>query len=129
MKETLLMYARHTKQTNASVLALLDGLSHDTREEDRKSYYASLSGLARHILEGRLGPGQWEEVKETIAIADQATIDLVQGISEADCLHPIELDWCDGEPPTVPFYSLAHQLFEHGTHHRTASSNWAIVES
>ncbi|MDP3176464.1 MAG: DinB family protein [Spirochaetaceae bacterium] len=33
-------------------------------------------------------------------------------------MHPIELDWYDGKPATVPLFFFAHQLFEHGTHHR-----------
>jgi uncharacterized damage-inducible protein DinB len=52
MKDILLMYARYTKRANASVLALLDGLTREACEEDRKSFCGSLSGLARHILEG-----------------------------------------------------------------------------
>lgn len=144
----LLMYARHTKQTDASVLALLDGLSHEAREEDRKSYYKSLSGLARHIIEstvyfhglfrasvgdgakalkpteglvvpeGRLSAAQWKELVAMFAVVDQATIDLIQAQGEAGSSQPIALDWYDGKPATVPFYFLANQLFEHGTHHR-----------
>jgi uncharacterized damage-inducible protein DinB len=123
----LLMYARHTKQTDASVLALLDGLSNEAREEDRKSYYKSLSGLARHILDSAiyfhglfrasLGDGI-KALKPVEGLVDQATIDLVQAQGEAGCAQPIALDWYDGKPATVPFYFLAHQLFEHGTHHR-----------
>ena len=49
MKETLLMYARYTKRANGSVFSLLDGLSEDALNEDRKSYYGSLASLAAHI--------------------------------------------------------------------------------
>jgi uncharacterized damage-inducible protein DinB len=52
MKESLLIQARHNKQTDASVLALLDGLSREACEDDRPCYYHSLSGLARHLLDG-----------------------------------------------------------------------------
>jgi uncharacterized damage-inducible protein DinB len=48
MKEILLMYAKYTQRANESVLALLDGLSPEERDADRKSYYKSLSGLASH---------------------------------------------------------------------------------
>jgi uncharacterized damage-inducible protein DinB len=48
MKETLLMYARYTKKANETVMTLLDGLSPEARNENRKSYYKSLSGLASH---------------------------------------------------------------------------------
>ena len=52
MKEVLLMYARYAQRANASAIALLDGLSVDARNEDRKSYYKSLSGLATHAFGG-----------------------------------------------------------------------------
>ncbi len=48
MKEILLMYAKYTKRANESALALLDGLSLEARDADRKSWYGSLSGLASH---------------------------------------------------------------------------------
>ncbi len=148
MKETLLMYARHTKQTNASAMALVDGLSHEARGEDRKSYYKSLAGLAIHIFdstlyfhglcrdsfpaaatalaattslaapEGELTEAQWKKLKADLALADQAFVDLVLTLGEAEISHPIKLDWYDGKPPAVPFYVIAHQLFEHDTHHR-----------
>jgi len=52
MKDLLLMYARYNQRANASVVALLDGLSVEARNEDRKSYYKSLSGLAVHAFGG-----------------------------------------------------------------------------
>jgi uncharacterized damage-inducible protein DinB len=48
VKEILLMYARYNQRANASVVALLDGLTAKARNETRKSYYGSLSGLASH---------------------------------------------------------------------------------
>jgi uncharacterized damage-inducible protein DinB len=50
MKDLLLMYAKYTKRANASVIALLDGLSEEARNENRKSYYKSLSGLTSHTF-------------------------------------------------------------------------------
>lgn len=50
MKDLLLMYAKYTQRANASVIALLDGLSEEARNENRKSYYKSLSGLAGHTF-------------------------------------------------------------------------------
>lgn len=52
MKEILLLYARYTQRANQSVIALLDGLSLAQRNEDRKSYYKSLSGLMSHAVGG-----------------------------------------------------------------------------
>ncbi len=50
MKDLLLMYAKYTQRADASVIALLDGLSEEARNESRKSYYKTLSGLAGHIF-------------------------------------------------------------------------------
>jgi Uncharacterized protein conserved in bacteria len=52
MKELMLMYARYTQRTNADVVALLDKLTVEQRNENRKSYYKSLSGLALHAFGG-----------------------------------------------------------------------------
>jgi uncharacterized damage-inducible protein DinB len=54
MKETLLMYARYTEKANAAVLALLAGLPAEALTADRKSYYKSLAGLARHLVGGTI---------------------------------------------------------------------------
>lgn len=50
MKDLLLMYAKYTKRADASVITLLDGLSEEARNENRKSYYKSLSGLTSHTF-------------------------------------------------------------------------------
>jgi uncharacterized damage-inducible protein DinB len=52
MDNILLMYARYTQRANAEVIALLDKLSVGELNEDRKSYYKSLSGLMSHTLGG-----------------------------------------------------------------------------
>lgn len=52
MKDMLLLYARYNQRANKSVIALLDGLSAAQRNEDRKSYYKSLSGLMCHAVGG-----------------------------------------------------------------------------
>jgi len=149
MKEVLLMYARYDQRANASVAALLDGLTVKARNENRGSYYKSLAGLAKHIsgsglyfqglfrasvpaaaklLKQAAGlriPGgasltaaQWVELKAIWAKADQAVVDLVQGLGEADLDSPVKLDWYGGEPDSVPLSFLLHQLYTHGTHHR-----------
>lgn len=50
MRRTLLMYARYSKRANESAFAFLDGVSTEALNEDRKSYYGSLAGLAAHIV-------------------------------------------------------------------------------
>jgi uncharacterized damage-inducible protein DinB len=52
MKELMLMYARDAKRADEAVLELLDRLSEEARNQDRKSYYKSLSGLMSHTLGG-----------------------------------------------------------------------------
>ena len=69
------------------------------------------------IPEGELNAEQWKQAKASIAAIDQATITLVEGLSEKQCTLPIALDWYDGKPASVPFHFIAHQLFVHGTHH------------
>jgi uncharacterized damage-inducible protein DinB len=149
MKKILLMYAKYAKRANESVLALLDDLSGEDRDKDRKSYYKSLSGLASHVVgsalyffglfrasspavvkalkgaegldipeQDSLSAAEWFELKRACAIIDQATIDLVEKLSEEELAHPTPIDWYDGKPETVPLCFLLHQAFVHETHHR-----------
>lgn len=149
MQEMLLMYARYSRRANESVLALLDALSAEERNENRGSYYKSLSGLMSHVLGGtpyfhamfrsalpakakaleateglsipegeRLSEAEWEELKRAARIADQATIDFVSSLSDADLGCPIPLDWYGGKPASVPLHFLLNQLYAHGIHHR-----------
>jgi len=149
MKEVLLMYARYTKRANADAFALLDALSEEAMNADRKSYYGSLASLAAHIAgatlyfqslfrascpaaaqalkateslktphDSHVTPDEWRQLKDIAAASDQATIDLVEALSDKDLACPVKLDWYDGKPGTVPLCFLAHQLSTHGTHHR-----------
>jgi uncharacterized damage-inducible protein DinB len=52
MKELFVINALYNQAANRAFLAILNGLSNDEREQDRGSYYKSLSGLAAHILGG-----------------------------------------------------------------------------
>lgn len=77
MKEVLLMYARYTQRANAAVIALLDGLSVEARNEDRKSYYKSLSGLASHVAgAAAYFQGMFRAASPAAAKALKATADL-----------------------------------------------------
>jgi uncharacterized damage-inducible protein DinB len=51
MKETL-MYAKYNQAANKTIYGLLNKMSNDEREQDRGSFYGSLSGLFRHIFDG-----------------------------------------------------------------------------
>jgi uncharacterized damage-inducible protein DinB len=45
-------YAKYNGSANEAVFSILDKLSNEEREQDRGSYYKSLSGLVRHVLGG-----------------------------------------------------------------------------
>jgi uncharacterized damage-inducible protein DinB len=50
MKENVLIIAKYNDETNKTIAGILNKLSNEEREKNRKSYYGSLSGLFRHIL-------------------------------------------------------------------------------
>jgi uncharacterized damage-inducible protein DinB len=52
MKELFVINALYNQAADRAFMAILNGLSRDEREQDRGSYYKSLSGLAGHILGG-----------------------------------------------------------------------------
>ncbi|GHV55894.1 hypothetical protein AGMMS49579_19710 [Spirochaetia bacterium] len=54
MKEIFLTFAKYNEAANKAIVTILNTLSNDDREKSRKSYYGSLSGLARHILGGQV---------------------------------------------------------------------------
>ena len=52
MKEVFVTFARANEESDKAIISILDKMSNEDREKSRKSYYGSLSGLARHILGG-----------------------------------------------------------------------------
>ncbi|MDR1249770.1 MAG: damage-inducible protein DinB [Treponema sp.] len=52
MKELFVINALYNQAADQAFLPILNGLSNDEREQDRGSYYKSLSSLAAHILGG-----------------------------------------------------------------------------
>jgi uncharacterized damage-inducible protein DinB len=54
MKEVFLSFAKYNEESNRVILSIMDKLSDDEREKERGSYYGSLSGIARHLLEGEV---------------------------------------------------------------------------
>jgi uncharacterized damage-inducible protein DinB len=147
VKGILLLYARYTQRANQSVIALLDGLSIEERNKDRKSYYKSLSGLMSHSSGGnchglfraavpslaktlkateglefleaeKLSAEQWAELKRVVAIADKTTIDFIEAATEAELATIVKDSWFKDKPDGVPLCFLLHCFFVHGTHHR-----------
>jgi uncharacterized damage-inducible protein DinB len=114
MKDVLLMYARYSQRADASVFALLNGLSILDLNEDRGSYYKSLSGLACHLVGGTTYfHGMFRSALQsssTAAEALKATEDLA--CPEADELT--EEQWADlrscsaiADQTTVDFVRVA----------------------
>jgi uncharacterized damage-inducible protein DinB len=52
MKDHFSIFAQYNREANKTILSILKGLSLEERNQDRGSYYKSLSGLAVHILGG-----------------------------------------------------------------------------
>jgi len=48
MKKAFLAYAKQNQEANKTIAGIIEKLSDDDREKDRKSYYKSLSGLFCH---------------------------------------------------------------------------------
>ena len=48
MKNIFLTFAKHNQEANKIIAGILDKLSNEEREKDRKNYYKSLSGLFCH---------------------------------------------------------------------------------
>jgi uncharacterized damage-inducible protein DinB len=52
VKQIFITFAKYNEESDKALVAILDKLSNEDREKNRRSYYGSLSGLARHILGG-----------------------------------------------------------------------------
>jgi uncharacterized damage-inducible protein DinB len=52
MKDLFVTFAKYNAEANSAIVSILDKLSNEEREKNRKSYYGSLTGLAKHILGG-----------------------------------------------------------------------------
>ena len=52
MKKLFVINALYSQAADRAFVSILNGLSNDEREQDRGSYYKSLSALAAHILGG-----------------------------------------------------------------------------
>jgi uncharacterized damage-inducible protein DinB len=52
VKEIFLNFAKYNEEADKAIIAILNKMTNADREKNRKSYYASLSGLVRHSLGG-----------------------------------------------------------------------------
>jgi uncharacterized damage-inducible protein DinB len=51
-KELFVIFAKYNEEADKAALSVLNKMSGEDREKNRKSYYGSLSELARHLLGG-----------------------------------------------------------------------------
>ena len=52
MKDIFLGFARANEESDKAIISILDEMGNEDREKGRKSFYGSLSGLARHVVAG-----------------------------------------------------------------------------
>lgn len=148
MKELFVINAQYNREANKTILSILNGLSNAEREQERGSYYKSLSGLVTHILGGNtflLGlfqdavahndaalkalaalktvtvpEGPFTEAQWEQLAADIETVDTAY-IDFTKALTDADLKTpvkYGGNPDSVPAFFLLNQLTAHGTHHR-----------
>lgn len=77
---------------------------------------ASTEGIV--IPEGNLSEAQWRQLTDSIAVVDDAFVNFVAALTDADMKAPVKLDWYAGNPPSVPLSFMLQNLIVHGTHHR-----------
>jgi uncharacterized damage-inducible protein DinB len=70
------------------------------------------------LPEGKLSEAQWKQLEADVAAADNALVNFVTALTDADLKALVKLDWYGGNPPSVPLFFMLQQLAAHGTHHR-----------
>jgi uncharacterized damage-inducible protein DinB len=79
MKEVFVTFAKYNEEADKAVVSILDKLSNEDREKNRKSYYGSLSFLARHVLGGTVFfLGLFKDVLPKNAAAQKAIASLAK---------------------------------------------------
>jgi uncharacterized damage-inducible protein DinB len=68
--------------------------------------------------EGDLSEAQWKGLESALDAADAAYVKMAQALSDGDLALPVKIEWYGGNPPSVPFSFMLHQLVVHNTHHR-----------
>jgi uncharacterized damage-inducible protein DinB len=87
MKELFVIFAKQNEEADKAFVSILNGMSNDEREKNRKSYYGSLSGLARHVMGGTyFFLGMFKE-----ALADnEAAMKALEGLAKAQTFHDVK---------------------------------------
>jgi uncharacterized damage-inducible protein DinB len=78
-KELLVTFAKYNEEADKAIVTILNKLSNDDREKNRKSYFGSLSGLVRHNLAGAYNfLGMLKEATAKNAAAQKALASLAK---------------------------------------------------
>jgi len=67
---------------------------------------------------GALSDEQWKELGSVMTAIDAACISVAEAMKEYDINLPVDVDWYDGNPPSVPLFFMLSQLLVHNVHHR-----------
>jgi uncharacterized damage-inducible protein DinB len=70
------------------------------------------------LPEGSLSEAQWKQLAADAASADDAFVNFIAALTDADMKAPVKIDWYGGNPASVPLSFMLQQLTAHGTHHR-----------
>ena len=83
----MVIFAKQNEEADKAFVSILDKMGNDEREKNRKSYYGSLSGLARHILGGTfLFLGKFKDAAEGNAAALKA----LAGLAKVETFHDVK---------------------------------------
>ena len=100
MKEFFVIFAKQNEDADKAFVSILDKMTNEDREKNRKSYYGSLSGLARHVLGGTFFfLGKFKEAVEGNAAALKALEPLAKVETFHDAKKLDEAQWkklCSG---------------------------------
>jgi uncharacterized damage-inducible protein DinB len=87
MKELFVIFAKQNEEADKAFASILNGMSNEEREKNRKSYYGSLSGLARHVMGGTfffLG-----KFKEAVA-GNTAALKALEPLAKIESFHDVK---------------------------------------
>jgi uncharacterized damage-inducible protein DinB len=79
---------------------------------------AALDSLAALPEKDPLTEAQWKQLKTNFQTADEAYVQFITALNDADLQAPVKTDWYGGNPASVPLSFRLSQFVAHNTHHR-----------
>jgi len=70
------------------------------------------------IPAGPLKVAQWKDLESVMTVIDSACISIAEALKDYDMKLPVNVDWYNGNPPSVPLFFMLSQLLVHNIHHR-----------